>query len=56
MLFRSVVFPTINYRTPDPACRLNIIHGTPAPISNKLFLKLSVTDIGQATALIAAGA
>ncbi len=51
----GVVFPTLNYRNPDPACRLNIIHGAPAPISNKLFLKLSTTDIGQATALIAAG-
>ena len=51
----GVVYPTFNYRTPDPACRLNIIHGAPAPISNKLFLKLSTTDMGQATALIAAG-
>ncbi len=51
----GVVFPTLNYRTPDPACRLNIIHGAPAPISNKLFLKLSTSDMGQATALIAAG-
>ena len=42
-------------RTPDPACRLNIIHSAPAPISNKLFLKLSTSDMGQATALIAAG-
>ncbi len=55
-LREGVVFPTINYRTPDPACRLNIVHGAPAPISNKLFLKLSVTDVGQATALIASGA
>ena len=51
----GVVYPTLNYRTPDPACRLNIIHGAPAPISNKLFLKHSTTDLGQATALIAAG-
>lgn len=51
----GVVYPTLNYRTPDPACRLNIIHGEPLPISNKLFLKLSTTDMGQATALIAAG-
>ena len=51
----GIVYPTLNYRTPDAACRLNIIHGAPAPISNKLFLKLSTTDMGQATALIAAG-
>ncbi len=51
----GVVYPTLNYRTHDPACRLNIIHDAPAPISNKLFLKLSTTDMGQATALIAAG-
>lgn len=51
----GVVYPTLNYRTPDPSCRLNIIHGAPLSISNKLFLKLSTTDMGQATALIAAG-
>lgn len=51
----GVVYPTLNYRTPDPACRLNIVHDAPLPISNKLFLKLSTTDMGQATALIAAG-
>ena len=53
----GVIFPTLNYRTPDPACRLNIIHGAPAPTSKneKLFLKLSTTDMGQATALIASG-
>jgi len=51
----GVVYPTLNYRTPDPACRLNIVTGKPLPISNKLLLKLSTTDMGQATALIAAG-
>lgn len=51
----GVVYPTLNYRTPDPVCRLNIVTGAPLPISNKLFLKLSTTDMGQATALIAAG-
>ena len=52
---QGVVFPTLNYRTPDPACRLNVVHGSPAPLSNKVFLKLSATDFGQATALIAVG-
>lgn len=51
----GVIYPTLNYRTPDPACRLNIVHGAPLPINNKLFLKLSTTDMGQATALIATG-
>jgi 3-oxoacyl-[acyl-carrier-protein] synthase II len=54
-LQEGVVFPTLNYHTPDPACRLNIVHGSPAAVSSKLFLKLSVTDMGQATALIASG-
>jgi 3-oxoacyl-[acyl-carrier-protein] synthase II len=52
---QGVVFPTLNYRTPDPACRLNVVHCSPAPLSNKVFLKLSATDFGQATALIAVG-
>lgn len=54
-LRRGVVFPTLNYRSPDPACRLNIVHGSPLSISNKVFLKLSVTRAGQATALLARG-
>ena len=54
-LREGVVFPTLNYRTPDPDCQLNIVHGSPAKIDNKIFLKLSVTDIGQASALIACG-
>jgi 3-oxoacyl-[acyl-carrier-protein] synthase II len=54
-LQEGVVFPTLNYHTPDPACRLNVVHDAPAAVSSKLFLKLSVTDMGQATALIASG-
>ncbi len=54
-LAQGIIFPTLNYHTPDPACRLNVIHGAPASISNKVFLKLSVTNIGQASALLAAG-
>ncbi len=49
------VLPTLNYRTPDPACRLNVIHGSPAKAANKVFLKLSVTCMGQASALLAVG-
>ncbi len=50
------VLPTLNYRTPDPACQLNVIHGSPARVVNKVFLKLSLTCMGQASALLAVGA
>ena len=55
-LQQGIVFPTLNYRTPDPACQLNVVHGAPQSLKNKIFLKLSVTGIGQATALLAEGA
>jgi 3-oxoacyl-[acyl-carrier-protein] synthase II len=41
------LFPVLNYRTPDPACQLNIVtdHATPP---GSCFLKLSFTPQGQA--------
>ncbi len=52
----GVVPPTLNYETPDPKCQLNVVHGEPLKISNKVFLKTSVTKAGQATAIVVAGA
>lgn len=54
-LQHGVVLPTLNYETPDPKCRLNVVHGEPLKVSNKLFLKTSVTRVGQASAVVMSG-
>ncbi|MDB5336760.1 MAG: Beta-ketoacyl-acyl-carrier-protein synthase [Planctomycetaceae bacterium] len=51
----GVVPQTLNYETPDPKCQLNVVHGEPLKISNKVFIKTSVTKAGQATAIVVAG-
>jgi 3-oxoacyl-[acyl-carrier-protein] synthase II len=55
-LQHGVVFPTLNFETPDPACCLNVVHGKPLPIANKTFLKTNVTRMGQASAVVIRGA
>lgn len=55
-LQHGVVVPTLNYETPDPKCRLNVVHGVPLKVTNKVFLKASVTRAGQASAVVVAGA
>lgn len=55
-LQHGVVPATLNYRTPDPQCNLNVVAGKPLAVTNRVFLKLSVTRMGQASALVAAGA
>lgn len=55
-LSHGVIPPTINYKSPDPACRLNIVADKPLPTTNKVFLKVNVTRMGQASAVVAAGA
>jgi 3-oxoacyl-[acyl-carrier-protein] synthase II len=52
----GVVPPTLNYRIPDPDCRLNIVADKPRPVSNRIFLNVNVTTMGQASALIVEGA
>jgi 3-oxoacyl-[acyl-carrier-protein] synthase II len=51
-LEQSVVPATKNYRVPDPACRLNIVHDKPLPIANRVVLNINVTTCGQAAALV----
>jgi 3-oxoacyl-[acyl-carrier-protein] synthase II len=51
-LAQGVVPATANYREPDPDCRLNVVHGQPLPISNRIVLNINVTTCGQAAALI----
>ncbi len=56
--------PTLNYDQPDPACPINVIHGQPLRIGDggpqsgkqRFVLKLSSSRLGQAAALIVAGA
>jgi 3-oxoacyl-[acyl-carrier-protein] synthase II len=48
----GVVPPTLNYRVPDPDCRLNIVADKPRPVSNRIFMNVNVTTMGQASVLI----
>jgi 3-oxoacyl-[acyl-carrier-protein] synthase II len=43
---------TLNYETPDPACKLNIVSGANLASKNKIFLNLNVSRMGQASAAI----
>lgn len=55
-LRHGVVPPTRNYTQPDPECPLNVVHGAPLPVDNKTLLKINVTRMGQASAVVVAGA
>jgi 3-oxoacyl-[acyl-carrier-protein] synthase II len=46
---------TLNYKTPDPACAINIVHGEPVTPKNKIVMKLSVTRLAQAAVSIVEG-
>ncbi|MDB5389446.1 MAG: Beta-ketoacyl-acyl-carrier-protein synthase [Planctomycetaceae bacterium] len=54
-LEHGLVMPTLNYETPDPKCPLNVVHGEPLKVTNKTFLKISVTRAGQASAVVMSG-
>lgn len=49
------ILPTLNYKRPDPACRLNVVHGGPLSTTNSIILKVSVTRTGQASAAVVQG-
>jgi 3-oxoacyl-[acyl-carrier-protein] synthase II len=51
-LQHGVVPVTLNYETPDPACPLAVVAGTPRPIVTPFVLKISVTPMGQCAALV----
>ena len=55
-LLHGVVLPTLNYETPDPKCPLNVVHGAPLPVTNKKFIKISVTRMSQASVAVLEGA
>jgi 3-oxoacyl-[acyl-carrier-protein] synthase II len=43
---------TINHRTPDPNCPINVHTGAPRPVTKPYVVKLSFTDMGQCTAVV----
>lgn len=43
---------TVNYRTPDPLCRLNIIRDEPLDMSNRTALTVNRTRLGQSAAAV----
>jgi len=43
---------TLNYRTPDPLCRLNVIHGEPLRSSHPVALSVNRTRMGQSAAAV----
>ena len=43
---------TLNYRTPDPSCRLNIVRGEPLNITNGVALSVNRTRMGQSAAAV----
>lgn len=54
-LQHGVIPHTLNYDTPDPECGLNVVHTEPQPAHNRVVLKVNVTRMGQASALVVAG-
>ena len=51
-LQNGVVPKTLNFETPDAAAPLNVVSNEHLTTSNGLFLKTSVTRMGQATAVV----
>ncbi|MCA9007676.1 MAG: beta-ketoacyl-[acyl-carrier-protein] synthase family protein, partial [Planctomycetaceae bacterium] len=54
-LKQGIIPPTLNYETPDPDCPLNVVRNEPLATDNKLFLKISTTAFGQASASVICG-
>lgn len=54
-LKQGVVPATINHSPEHNASGLNIVHGEPLAIDNKVFLNINVTGNGQAATLICCG-
>ena len=54
-LKQGVIPATLNYETQDADCPLNVVRNEPQPTDNKLFLKISTTTFGQASASVVCG-
>ena len=55
-LKQGLIPATLNYEEPDPDCPLNVVRNEPLATNNKLFLKISTTTCGQASASVICGA
>ncbi len=44
--------PTLNYETPDPQCPINVLAGSPRPMSRPYVVKLNFNQVGQCGALV----
>lgn len=51
-LQKELLPATLNYRIPDPRCRLNVVHDGPQPLRNLTALTVNRTTIGQSAAAI----
>ena len=51
-LQHGVIPKTLNFSTPDSEAALNVVHGEHQTTSNGIFLKTSVTRMGQASAVV----
>ncbi len=47
----GVLFPTLNYETPDAECPLHVVHNNSTP-AGKRFINLNVTPQGQASGVV----
>ena len=53
LALRNETLPaTLNYKIPDPRCRLNVVHDGPKPLRNLTALTVNRTAIGQSAAAI----
>ena len=43
---------TLNYETPDPRCRLNVVHDGPARLRHRTALSVNRTSMGQSAAAV----
>jgi len=48
----GLVPPTLNYESPDPACPVNVIHGTPLTTDKRTALVLNQSETGQTAAVV----
>jgi 3-oxoacyl-[acyl-carrier-protein] synthase II len=51
-LKHGLVPPTLNYRRPDPACPIRVVHGEPIPVAQPYAMLLNHSFAGQAAAVI----
>jgi len=43
---------TVNYEFPDPQCPVNVVHGRPMQLNNRIALKLNHAPLGQSVAML----